>query len=319
MSAPIEEPVIAEALRAAFGDARIEGCDRLAGGLSGATVLKIAVGGRNHVLRRIQGPLPMNDPRRQVACMTLAAERGIAPRLRYANADTGVTISEFIAGVMLGEWIGSGGQAAEHVARLLRSLHEGPLFPDFMTIPGAVAAMAPALSRVVVPEYANALVARVAELGEVLRQRQSRAACHNDLNPNNFLFDGKRLWLVDWELACAGDPFFDLAELGVYAFPTPERRAELHQHYFGHAPDGVEAARLQVCRVVVLTFYALAFINLAHARGVTEPVAEPLPALVEVPARTSIHRPAWFGRVLLQQAWREASDAGLEAALDRLG
>ena len=229
MSAPIEDPAIADALRAAFGNASIEHCEPLAGGLSGATVLKIAVGGRNHVLRKIQGEGPLHDPKRQLACMTLAAERGIAPRLRYANPNTGVSISEFIDGVMLGEWIGRGGQAADHVARLLRRLHEGPLFPDFMTIPGAVAAMAPALAHVEVPEYAKTLVARVAELGEVLLEvRDSRASCHNDLNPNNFLFDGDRLWLVDWELACAGDPFFDLAELGVYAFPTPERRAQLH-------------------------------------------------------------------------------------------
>ena len=73
-----------------------------------------------------------------------------------------------------------------------------------------------------------------------------------------------------------------------------------------------------MCRVVVLTFYALAFINLAHARGDAERISERLPALVDVQARTSINRPAWFGRVLLQQAWREAGDPSLSAALERL-
>jgi len=69
---------------------------------------------------------------------------------------------------------------------------------------------------------------------------------------------------------------------------------------------------------VVLTFYAMALINLAHARGVTEAITESLPALVEVQARASLQRPAWFGRVLLQQAWREASDAELQEKLERL-
>jgi thiamine kinase-like enzyme len=41
----------------------------------------------------------------------------------------------------------------------------------------------------------------------------SEAACHNDLHQANFLDDGKKLWIIDWEYAALGDPFFDLATL----------------------------------------------------------------------------------------------------------
>ena len=39
--------------------------------------------------------------------------------------------------------------------------------------------------------------------------------CHNDLLAANFIDDGERVWIVDWEYAGMGDPFFDLANFAV--------------------------------------------------------------------------------------------------------
>ena len=39
--------------------------------------------------------------------------------------------------------------------------------------------------------------------------------CHNDLLAANFIDDGERIWIVDWEYAGMGDPFFDLANFAV--------------------------------------------------------------------------------------------------------
>ncbi len=39
------------------------------------------------------------------------------------------------------------------------------------------------------------------------------ALCHNDLLAANFIDDGNRLWLVDWEYAGFNTPLFDLANL----------------------------------------------------------------------------------------------------------
>ena len=36
---------------------------------------------------------------------------------------------------------------------------------------------------------------------------------HNDLLPSNFLDDGKRLWLIDWDYAGFNSPLFDLSNL----------------------------------------------------------------------------------------------------------
>lgn len=40
-----------------------------------------------------------------------------------------------------------------------------------------------------------------------------RAAVHRDLHPRQMLADGRQIWIVDWDLAGAGDPALDLGNL----------------------------------------------------------------------------------------------------------
>jgi thiamine kinase-like enzyme len=53
--------------------------------------------------------------------------------------------------------------------------------------------------------------------GLIERRRQGAPlrSCHNDLLAANFIGDGERLWIVDWEYAGMGDPAFDLANFAV--------------------------------------------------------------------------------------------------------
>ena len=61
---------------------------------------------------------------------------------------------------------------------------------------------------------------------------------HHDLLPTNFMDDGKRLWLIDWEYGAFGTCMFDLANIAAAnSFDAKLEVAMLHQ-YFGHAPDG---------------------------------------------------------------------------------
>ena len=42
-------------------------------------------------------------------------------------------------------------------------------------------------------------------------ERDVQVSSHNDVNPFNVLFDGDRLWLIDWEIAFRNDPLADVA------------------------------------------------------------------------------------------------------------
>jgi hypothetical protein len=78
---------------------------------------------------------------------------------------------------------------------------------------------------------------------------------HNDPNPRNMLFDGARVWLVDWELAFRHDPLFDLAILSLEFAATPEAEDALLAAAFGRAPDGVLRAKLALTRLLARLFY----------------------------------------------------------------
>jgi thiamine kinase-like enzyme len=60
---------------------------------------------------------------------------------------------------------------------------------------------------------------------------------HNDLLPANFLDDGTRLWLIDWDYAGFNSPLFDLGGLAANNGLTPDHEAHMLQRYFGTPPD----------------------------------------------------------------------------------
>ncbi|MEM7223266.1 MAG: phosphotransferase [Pseudomonadota bacterium] len=60
---------------------------------------------------------------------------------------------------------------------------------------------------------------------------------HNDLLAANFLDDGKRLWLVDWDYAGFNSPLFDLANVASNNEFSDDQIDALLERYFGQAPD----------------------------------------------------------------------------------
>jgi thiamine kinase-like enzyme len=60
---------------------------------------------------------------------------------------------------------------------------------------------------------------------------------HHDLLPGNFLDDGKRLWLIDFEYAGFGTAMFDIAGAAANAEMDEAQSDALLHAYFGKAPD----------------------------------------------------------------------------------
>lgn len=66
---------------------------------------------------------------------------------------------------------------------------------------------------------------------------------HNDLLATNFIDDGRRLWLVDWEYAGFNSPLFDLGGLASNNEFSDELRRSLLEQYFGRPPDAALVRR----------------------------------------------------------------------------
>jgi thiamine kinase-like enzyme len=63
---------------------------------------------------------------------------------------------------------------------------------------------------------------------------QPKRLCHNDLLNANFLIDDNdKLYVLDWEYAGMGDPFFDLANFSANHEFGDEQDRVLLQAYFG--------------------------------------------------------------------------------------
>ena len=71
----------------------------------------------------------------------------------------------------------------------------------------------------------------VVALGATLLPTASPAAV-----PANFLDDGQRLWLIDWDYAGFNSPLFDLANLASNNELAPEQERYVLETYFGAPP-----------------------------------------------------------------------------------
>jgi thiamine kinase-like enzyme len=60
---------------------------------------------------------------------------------------------------------------------------------------------------------------------------------HHDLLPTNFMDDGKRLWLIDWEYGAFGTAMFDLANIAAANSFDATMETEMLRAYFGRSPD----------------------------------------------------------------------------------
>jgi thiamine kinase-like enzyme len=62
---------------------------------------------------------------------------------------------------------------------------------------------------------------------------------HNDLLAANFIDDGDRLWLVDWDYAGFNSPLFDLSNVASNNEFPPDLVSRLLETYYGAPADGV--------------------------------------------------------------------------------
>ena len=132
------------------------------------------------------------------------------------------------------------------VAADLRPVHNGPplsrrfdafrIVEDYRSTAFAHGAPVPA-------EYVRAR--QIARAIERARGPIPERPCHNDLLNANFIDDGSRIRIVDWEYAGMGDIFFDLANFAVNHELDEDGRAELLTAYFGDVrPADVRALEM---------------------------------------------------------------------------
>jgi thiamine kinase-like enzyme len=211
----------------------------LTGGLSNENFLVTDANGR-HVVR-FGKDYPFHHVFRDREIMTARAAHaaGFAPELQYA--EPGIMVSAFLGARTLGPQ--DVRTNAARIARLVRRFHDemsrhvsGPgfMFWVFHVIRDYARTLEAGRSRM-----ASELPAYLA-LAEELEKVQTALPIvfgHNDLLPANFLDDGERLWLIDFEYAGFSTAMFDLAGVASNAAMTEAESETLLTAYFGREPD----------------------------------------------------------------------------------
>ena len=91
------------------------------------------------------------------------------------------------------------------------------------------------------PDNLSAILEHMTQIEQALEPHQTTRPCHNDLLPGNFLDDGQRIWIIDWEYAGNGNPFFDLGNFAVNLELDEAGCQHLLELYFGQTHPTLEA------------------------------------------------------------------------------
>jgi thiamine kinase-like enzyme len=200
----------------------------------GAYVLRI--GGKDTELLGI-------DRRAEHEASVAAAAVGVGPEVVAFVEPEGYLVTRYIEGTVVVPEAMREPEPLRRVAQALRAVHAGPPIParfDSFRVVEAYAATAAAHGIAVPEPYVRAR--EVAASVERARGPVPERPCHNDLLTANFIDDGSRIRIVDWEYAGMGDVYFDLANFAVNNGLPREETTELLDAYFGRVTSEHERA-----------------------------------------------------------------------------
>src|SRR5947209_1076812 len=259
---------VVRGLREAFGVTEFEDIRLLKRGLHTALVFRMVVRGTPFLLRIISRT---DDPSAHFACMKAAAEAGLAPRVRYTSIEDRLSITDFVEAVPF--------PVTEALGRMpgaLRALHALPPFhkvaDHLNTSCMFLMNKGPAVdgilrkfegSKILSEGETAEVLARHAQLTAAYRFEDSEmVSSHNDLKPENLVFDGERVWLVDWDAAFRNDRYSDLAVIANFVVTNEAEERAYLDAYFGQPADEYQRARFFLMRQVSHMFYAIGYLLL---------------------------------------------------------
>jgi thiamine kinase-like enzyme len=180
-----------------------------------------------------------------------AAESGVGAAVVAQDLESGAFALEWIDGrTMSNATFAADAHAPQRIAASLRQLHDGPRFRDDFDM----FRLSEYYLRVVdersigVPDGYRDDLPKVALIEAALAARpMPTVPCHNDLLAENYLREGERLRIVDYEYSGNNDPTFELGNTAQELGFDRARQEALCAAYFGEATPALLARmRLQL-------------------------------------------------------------------------
>ena len=228
----------------------------LSGGITNRNFLVVAEGQVQRWVLRLAG----NDTHLlgisrevELAATVAAAGVGVGPEVTAFIRPEGYLVTRFIEGSPVPDEAVHQPDTIRRIADSIRRVHEGTAIPGLfvpLRIVEAYRALAVARGVPIPLEYElSRAIGRRIELAMLANPVELRP-CHNDLLNANFIDDGSRIRIVDWEYAGMGDPFFDLGNFSINHELSPEEDRWLLETYDGGAARPDRLARILLMRIV---------------------------------------------------------------------
>jgi hypothetical protein len=257
---------VTQLLPARFGTVR--SVEAIQVGLSGAEVHGVATDTGDYVLRIV----PMLDPgvwARELVVRRLTSDAGIAPALEWVDEARGVTLSQRIGGPGFVPALGSASERTRALGSLARTLARLHALPGDGLVVADPAAYAREMWRVQsrrpgFPDWAAPAFAHVERAERLLADDDRRTPSHNDLNPANVLWDGERVWLVDWEQSGLTHPYYDMAAMSTFLMVDDDVGLQLVTAQEGAPLSPGQSDTFVALRRLAMVFYGTIFFMLAR-------------------------------------------------------
>jgi len=258
-------------------------------GLSGAAVYDVATDAGDFVVR-ILAEADLEQWHRYISLLRVVADAGIAPRLSWVDEGERATVSPKIGG-QLAEALAdpeARPRAMASVVDTLARLHRLPAAAFAPADPIAAARSLWSMQSVKpgFPAWASPAAALIDRAATLLDDDPRRVPSHDDMNPTNVLWDGTRVWLVDWDASGLTHPYYDLAVFAMFLRLDDATALDLlaRQEHAAIAPAQAETFR--ALRRLGAIFCGTTFLRLAGDLETTVPQhLDEVPTLSQVYAR----------------------------------
>ena len=167
-----------------------------------------------------------------------AAETGVAPPLLHVLPDDHVMVFGFIDGRTMSIDRFQGREMPGRIAASLRRLHAGPRFHQDFDMFRLIEFYLETAERhaVRIPDDYRDYRETVARIEQAVRRRAlPTVPSHNDLLAENYIDDGRQLWLIDFEYSGNNDACFELGNTCQELQFNETQVTELCAAYFGQA------------------------------------------------------------------------------------
>jgi thiamine kinase-like enzyme len=227
----------------------------LAGGITNKNY-KVEVGDEAFVLRIVGEDTELLGVNREVEYQanSAAGTMGIAPEVIYLIQPEQCLVTRFIKGREMSQDEIGQPENIRRVMETLKAIHALPTV-TYEFIPYRFVeqcAQIAARYQVRFPDRFDWMIDQMHAIESALGVHAgAQQLCHNDLLNANFLLDEQddRLYVLDWEYAGMGDPFFDLANFSAHHEFSDEQDRHLLQAYFGDV-SRQNNAHLKLMRII---------------------------------------------------------------------